>query len=226
MKDRLEFYKEFYFREHDKRNEINDSLSLPIGLITALIAGTFYLLTTFDYSVFSWLLIVFLAIVSIGFVFLILSIYFLIKAYSNFPVGYEYMKIPDVDLIEKYREDLKKHYAEEKKEDISEKEVEEYVLQEIIRNTGDNQRNNKEKAKFRYNCEYYLIISLIILGASLPFYGINYASKSESKEQYIFNLSCGSECKTISDSTSKFSFKINFISDSISKTKIHENNKK
>jgi hypothetical protein len=42
--DRLDIYKDFYFREQERKNSINDSLSFPTGVITGLIAWMFYFL--------------------------------------------------------------------------------------------------------------------------------------------------------------------------------------
>src|SRR5580692_674838 len=111
MKDIFEFYRNYYFRELDRKNEINGSLSIPIGLITALVGGLSYLITNFEYHVNFWLTIPFVLTTGAGLYFLILSVYNLIRAYTNFPGRYEYILIADVDVIEDYHEGLKEYYA-------------------------------------------------------------------------------------------------------------------
>lgn len=183
MKNKFEFYKENYFKELDKRNEINNSLSLPIGLITAIVAGIFYLLTNFDYKYSLFLALIFSATILISLCFLIISVYHLIKAYSDFPKAYYYAILPDTNEIENYYQELKKFYSSNTSvTDTSEQEVENHILTEMIKNTGENQKNNKRKSKFRYDCEYYLIATLISICLVLPFFGINYAYKPNNKE--------------------------------------------
>ncbi len=183
MINRFDFYKEFYFKELDKRNEINNSLSLPIGLISALVASNFYLITNFDFKYQAWLSISFSTLLVIGLLLLIFSIFHLIKAYNDFPKGYEYILIPDTTEIDKYYNELKEYYKNNSSLlDTSDIEVEDYLLNEMIKNTGENQKNNKRKYKFRYNCEYYLIACFITLCLSATLFSINYAKKPEKND--------------------------------------------
>lgn len=185
MKDRFEFIKDYYFRELNRRNEINGSLSVPIGLITALTGGVSYLLTNFDYHVKFWLTLLFVVATAGGLIFLICAIYNLIIAYSNYPHPYRYYLIADLDEIEKYRVDMQEFYkANPEKPDNSEKEWENYIISEMVKNTGLNQRNNKRKYRFSYLCEKYLIRALISISCSVPFYSINYGLKPDRKPSF------------------------------------------
>ena len=168
--NRFDFYKEFYFKELDSRNELNNSLSLPIGLITAFIAGLFYLVTNFNYTYSTLLTLLFLVSLAFGLGYLVASIYNLIKAYTDYPRGYTYSILADTNDIDSYYQELKKFYADSQQPDTTDKEFEEYILHEIIKNTGDNQKNNKRKNKFRYNCEKNLIASFMAICFSIPFF--------------------------------------------------------
>lgn len=201
MQERFEFYKEYYFRELDRRNQLNSSLSIPIGLITGLAGGVSYLLTNFDYAIRFWLSIPFVVVTGGGIIFLLLSIYNLIIAYTNFPRPYNYMLIADVDVIEKYHQDLKAYYiANPGVEDTSEKEFENYIVSEMVVNTGNNQKNNKKKTKFSYNCEKYLIRALMLISLSLPFFSINYALKPGKKPPYSIKIVSKGVVEVIPDS--------------------------
>jgi hypothetical protein len=177
MNNKFEFYKEFYFKELDVRNEINNSLSLPIGLISGLVAGVFYLLTNFDCKCSTWLTVLFGAAIIAALIFLVVSIYHLIKAYSDFPKGYDYNVLPDINDIEDYRQQLTLFYDDITSTEMVDKEMSDYILSEMISNTGGNQKNNKRKMKYRYNCEKYLITSFIMVCISLPFFCFNYVLK-------------------------------------------------
>lgn len=182
MKDKFEFYKEFYFKELNRRNEINSSLTIPIGLITALIGGVSYLLTNFEYHCRVWLTIPFVMATSTGVMFLICAVFNLIKAYTNFPGHYDYILIADIDVLESYYQSLQKYYASDPGlYDNADKDFEEYIITEMVRNTGANQRTNNRKTKFSYNCEKYLICSLIAISISLPFFSIDYGIKPDKK---------------------------------------------
>jgi len=185
MKDRFEFIKDYYFRELNRRNEINGSLSVPIGLITALTGGVSYLLTNFDYHVKLWLTIFFVIATGAGLLFLICSVYNLIIAYSNFPHPYDYFLIADLDELEKYRVGLNEYYESTPAlENKSEKEWEDYIISEMVKNTGLNQRSNKKKFRFSYLCEKNLIRALISISCSVPFYSVNYALKPDRKPSF------------------------------------------
>lgn len=185
MKDKFDFYQDYYFRELNRRNEINGSLSIPIGLISALVGGGSYLLTNFEYHLSFWLTASFLAAAGVGLLFLLLAVYNLIKAYTNFPGRYNYVFIADNEELEKYRQGLKAYYAANSSlPDASEEEFEQYLIVEMVKNTGANQKNNKRKTKFSYNCEKHLINALISIIISLPFFSINYGLKPEKKPSF------------------------------------------
>lgn len=223
--NRYEFFKELYFKELDKRNEINNSLSLPIGLITAVVAGIFYLLTNFDYRYYFIITILFSVAVIAAISFLVASIYHLIKAYTDFPKGYEYSLIADANDIEDYYKQLKEFYSVNPSSiNTADHELESYVLTEIIKNTDDNQKNNKRKNKFRYNCEKYLIAAFILLCLSLPFFGINYALKTDKKEPIEVKVIYPEKFHAYINSTENRKFVSEFLKDSIFMRKdIHTN---
>ena len=79
---RFEFYKELHFKEEEKKNKINNSLSLPISIITGIIAASLYLLTNFDFKENLYNTIIFLIITLTSLTFLAISIFHIIKPYS------------------------------------------------------------------------------------------------------------------------------------------------
>ena len=230
MENRFDFYKEFYFKELDRRDEINNSLSLPIGIITALFAGIFYLFTNFDYSSETSLILInicsckltyqillislFVLSILTGTIFLCIAIYHLIKSYSDFPNGYQYEVLPDTNQIDLYEKQLKDYYTKELGTDIiSKEEVKSYVLSEMIRNTGVNQVNNKRKWKFKYHCEYYLITSVCIIGISLLLFIVNYTLKTEKKDPIEVKLVSSESFKIDLNSKENRNFIMNVFKD-------------
>lgn len=148
--DRFEFYKEQYYKELDRKNEITNSLNMPIGILTVFVATLFYLLASFKYSNSNILFYIFIIFTLFVVVFLIVSVYHLIKALSNLHNGYLYAYLNDTDDLEEYRVNLMQYYSSIGSEDISEKEFEEYIEKELIKSTGINQKNNKLKTFHRF----------------------------------------------------------------------------
>jgi len=98
-------YKEFYFREIDRKHELNRMINLPVLVITALISIHFYL---FGQDVSN-------AILSIGkissiitLLTLLFAIYFLVKSFSNFIFTHRYKEIADAKKILEYENKVAK----------------------------------------------------------------------------------------------------------------------
>lgn len=184
--DRFDFFKTQYLKEEDKKNEINNSFSLPIGIITIITGALFFLLTNFDFKT-NLIQSIFFAILSTSsFVFLCISVFFLIKAYTNFHNGYGYNYLADTNDLESYYQAEKKYYKTNTQLlDISDKEFEEYIFGEIVKNTDINQKNNKKKSYYRYICLKHLITAFIILFFTVFPFSINYMTRQKLEQNII-----------------------------------------
>ena len=49
--DQFDFYKELYFKENERRQEVRNSLNIPIAIITALSSAAYFFITSFDYTI-------------------------------------------------------------------------------------------------------------------------------------------------------------------------------
>lgn len=187
--DKFDFYKELNLKEEDKKNQINNSLSLPIGIITGLVAGLFYFLTAFDFNLSFWDSIVFSLITLTSIFFLGASIFHLIKSYSNFHKGYDYAYLADANDLDNYYKELKKYYETNPTlTDTSETEFKQYIFKELVKNTDLNQKNNKKKNKHRFNCEKHLITAFLFLCLNLFPFGYNYALKKDKNHSVLLDL--------------------------------------
>jgi len=176
-----EFYKDQYDRTLDRKNEINASVSTPIGILTALIAGLYFETTNFDYGDTIWLCIVF-SCIGLSTVFLIgCSIYHLIKAFSDFQNGYNYAYLNDTDILDQYYQGLLAYYQAQPNttpastETTAQKEFGAYILSELIKSAGINQKNNKAKIAERFQCHKFMIFALISLSLTIIPFGIDFA---------------------------------------------------
>lgn len=186
------FYKDQYDRSLDRKNEINASLSTPIGILTALIAGLYFASTNFDFSDNIILTIIFAVIGGLSLFLLGKSIYHLILAFSDLHNGYDYAYLNDTDVLDNYYQGLVSFYQSQPGAtpagSIAEakKEFDEYILKELIKSAGINQKNNKSKIFQRFQCHQYMIYALIALSLLIIPFGIDFGlNKGKDKVQKV-----------------------------------------
>ena len=178
--DHHNFYKEQYQGTLIHKNEINNSLSTPIGILTALIAGFFYTLTNFDFTDNKYLSFVFILIAIVSLLILGKSIHFLIRSFSDFHNGFNYAYLPDADTLKQYYDGLVAHYDSHSnsiREESLEKansDFNEYLIDVYYKSAGINQRNNEAKISYRFQCHGYIIYTLISLSLLIVPFGIGF----------------------------------------------------
>ncbi|NCD67877.1 MULTISPECIES: hypothetical protein [Mucilaginibacter] len=186
------FYKDQYDKTLDRKNEINTSLSTPIGILTALLAGLYFASTNFDFSDNKFLSISFIVISVVSICLLGKSIYHLIRAFSDFHNGYDYAYLNDTDVLDAYYQGLVNFYQSQPNSTLAgsiaeaKKEFDAYLLQELIKSAGINQKNNKSKIFQRFQCHQYMIYALIALSLLIIPFGIDFGvNKGKDKVQRV-----------------------------------------
>jgi len=180
-----QFYKDQYDKALDKKNEINTSLATPIGILTALIGSLFYATSNFNFLGPSLLTITFSLFALISIILLGISIYRLIRAFSDFHNGLEYGYLNDTDVLDNYYKTLIRFNTDRSISTIasvqhrSKDEFDQYILSELIRNTGINQRKNRKKIFHRFHCHQYIIYALISLSLLVIPFGIDYCNNKD-----------------------------------------------
>jgi len=186
------FYKDQYDKSLDRKNEINSSLSTPIGILTALVAGLFYATTTFDFSDKLILTIIF-AIIGCGSLILLgKSIFHLVKALSDLHEGYDYAYLADTNDLDDYYTGLLNFYNSQlgatpaSAQLSAQKEFDSYLLSELIKSAGINQKNNKAKMFQRFKCHQFMIFAFISLSLLIIPFGIDFGiNKGKDKVQKV-----------------------------------------
>jgi hypothetical protein len=178
--DQEAFYKDQYDRSLDRKNEINGSLSTPISILTALIAGLYFASTNFNFKAYGVLSIMFLLIALLSLLLLALSIYHLIRAFSDFHNGYNYAYLNDANVLNEYHQGLITFYKSRPGKTIlvatdeAKQDFDGYILNELIKSAGINQKNNKSKTFQRFQCHHFMIYALITLSLLIIPFGINF----------------------------------------------------
>jgi hypothetical protein len=181
----MDFYKEQYYRELTRRDELNASLSLPVGLITAMIASVFFLITHFDYR-YSLVLTILFSIFVIAFMAIVVVVVInLVRAYVKFPKKYEYHVLPDANLLNDHFIWLKQKHGEDfGNRQNADQKFRAFLLSRMIASTGVNQRNNRKKEDCKDTGELCLIYALIMLALVVFAFGINYAEKPTKNDLF------------------------------------------
>ncbi|MCD9855721.1 hypothetical protein LUD75_13440 [Epilithonimonas sp. JDS] len=179
MINRNDFLKEWYYKEEERRNNIDNSLNIPIGILTALVAGIYYLLSKYNYLEGNLVLkCIFIIFILLTISFWIVSIYYVLLSYNKMYSGFDFKAFPCANFIKNEYDKLKIYY-DENKDDFSpeitleilvENNVEE-ILSECVEN---NVNNNDAKAYFLYKSKIHLINCIISIFATIIFFSINY----------------------------------------------------
>ncbi|GAH58042.1 unnamed protein product, partial [marine sediment metagenome] len=180
-----EIAKERYQREHDRKDQINNSLSIPIVVIMALIGVLGFFIINFPFraiidtpGVLIWIVFVLFGLALLGLIIcLLIAICYLNKVFS----GLTYAYIPTPKKIKKYTEELKEYYEETGEDEIEkmiEKDLEEFLIDEYCKNTEINIAKNKEKSFYLTKAKRFIILSLMLLVLNtIPFVILHYTEK-------------------------------------------------
>lgn len=151
-----ELYKSLFEREQIRRKELDDSINIPIGLITLIIGLISYLNNDFSFSykeVSSYLSILI-------FILLFIGIFFLSKSYNNLFKGFNYVNLPHTKELREFELESKKI----KKSTCAENEesFEFYLTNNFAKISDTNGKINKQRLIDLYNAKTTLIISIIL----------------------------------------------------------------
>jgi len=151
------YAKERYLWEHTRKNELNSSITIPLGIMIVQISGLAYFFINFPKETCNKFFIIFIVLLCLSSISLILSI----VCFFKHQIGYKYVYIQSPQDMENYCNRYIAAYTENN-DDIDYKyiinELRETELSEYIKATENNILNNETKIK-RYR---YFLLSLII----------------------------------------------------------------
>ena len=150
----IDLYKQFYFKELATKTELNNAVTLPMTIITAIVTAHIYL---FSHITGTSLFIIsffsagnFLAILS--------SLAFLIKSYMNNGKTYRYAELPGMDTFY----DFQKKCEEKKQDDHFVNHLE----QQFSKTAGENFKVNVIRTQNLAYAKVGIFMSLLFTSAS------------------------------------------------------------
>lgn len=178
---------ERYYKEHERNAQINNSLSIPIGIIVALLGVVGFFLLSIPFKIINtpiaWIVLGLFIVVFIKLIFcLSRAIYFLSKVF----LGLRYAYMPNPRRICNYAKRLEKHYESQQAKNVDEAvegKVREFLVDAYCRSTDNNIKLNVEKGFYLTEAKKYIIIALVFLMvSSIPFVILHYREKNLSED--------------------------------------------
>lgn len=178
--DDFEHYKELYQIENDRRDSVNESLSLPVAIATGLLSFLFYLVTAFDYTQTGCNWWVFVVMSAIGLVLLMVSVFYLIRAFNNITAGFEYKGLPYPKALFDHRRKLQEYYAQHGngETEANEKFIE-YLTEKFAEHADHNMQVNDRKMRNIFRAKRFMVFSLVGISLACFPFGCNFFNRSE-----------------------------------------------
>lgn len=151
--DEIQFYKEFYFFENKRKDDLDGKVNLPILIISLIFSIHFFI---FNQPIPENFLMIAGILSLINLIFVLFSIYFLQKSYSNLSNSYWYKELDSMKNIKKYRTELEKAQKEGAKEYFDE-----YVKDELANCASENRQVNISRTENLGRCKQFLFISIL-----------------------------------------------------------------
>jgi hypothetical protein len=178
--DLHEFYKNHYFFELSRKDQLSSAVTIPAGLITLVGGGIIGIFSTIDKPFNSLekaeLLFLILATITI-----FISIFFLIKSYFNYGYGFIATSLE----IMTYKDKLEEFHKNDKDSiNIVQGKIEDFVNREYVKHTDLNTRNNDRKSSFIHKANWALILSIVLIVIA----GIPHVIKSAIDGDQVYKI--------------------------------------
>lgn len=167
-KDLLDLYKQSYYFELQRKEELNRSLSIPMGLVTVLAGAILFYLRNLPNGPLDALGGVFLLLLGVTVLAAFVAIGYIARAWT----GHEYVYLWTPKEIEEQRAKLQRYF--EQYPDAppgAEKALADLLRTRFAECADLNTRTNDRKAFLRYNGNRYIIAATVaIMVGAVPFF--------------------------------------------------------
>lgn len=154
-----EFYKNHYFFELNRKDQLSSAVTIPAGLITLVGGAIIAIFNTID-KPFNCLEKIELLLLILATLTIFASMSFLIRSYFNYGYGYIATSLE----IMKYKKELEEFHKDNPYSDnIVKNKIEDFVNEEYVTHTDLNTKNNDRKSYFIHRANWALIISIVLV---------------------------------------------------------------
>jgi hypothetical protein len=187
--DIRDYYKEHYFLEATRKNDLTNALSLPLAILSLLIGGLAVVARKIHVPL-DPLAILQLTLMALAVVFILLTVYFFIRSYYNYEYGY----VPTPLEIKTYQEKLIAYYislgvAPDAANQKSKVDVLAHIDAEYAKHADLNAKNNNRKSSFIHNANSSLIVAVILtLAVAATYLVASIRTASQPEKINIVNL--------------------------------------
>jgi hypothetical protein len=177
----FEFYLNWYNKEAERKTALENSLNIPIGILSVTFGADFYSLAHYNYSSSVYLMnILLFTMVGMSFVFSCVATYFLFVSYHGIFKGYIDKAFPFATELRKHKLELIDYY--QKQADnfpgvSGEDKYEEYVITKLTEYIDRNVRNNDKKAEALYRAKGNILRAIVCLVVALIPFILNFFHK-------------------------------------------------
>jgi hypothetical protein len=172
------FYESQYARESDRKDHLNSAVSIPMGIVGALIGAlaVYIPIARAQFVDARWLWVWIVAIVAIG-----MTIYYLVRAYYRHP----YTLVTDAAGLLEYQNQLRAYHSGGGGITAADQDFENEMIKKFANAASQNARSNDRKSGFLHHAMTYLLLA----GLMVPIGGLPIlAGALEAKEQEIYKV--------------------------------------
>lgn len=149
--DKLSFYKEMYFKEHELKHKLDDKAPVQIGILTLIVSISTYILKS-ELSGSLLIIVKYNMLFSGGAI--VLALFFLGQSFMNLGKTHSYREIASMNDFKKYDSQLK--------EAGRDNEYEQYLEQEFADCATLNRKINIWRTEKLATCKLWVFISFTI----------------------------------------------------------------
>ncbi|GAB4019580.1 hypothetical protein GCM10028808_57700 [Spirosoma migulaei] len=207
--DHFEFYRELYHKENDRRQEVINSLNIPLALITALATGLYVLVTSFAYSVHWLISAVFIVFVVVTTITLMIAITYLSLAFIDIKSRFEYKGLPYAKPLFDWHKNLDAHYnqhfaGQPNVDKMADEEFKKYIINQFVESIDHNTFVNDTKHSHIFNSKKYIVYCLVSsLLTLLPFFLMYFSKEDEVHKVQIVKQASSAAPKPVAEAASK-----------------------
>lgn len=156
-------YKSLYDRELNRRIQFDNSINLPVTILTLIVGLNFYYLKNIGIKNINGILFWDYSGILLIFLLFLISLYFLIKSYNNLFRGFSYRNLAKPSEIEDFRLELVGYNIE-----VAEKVSFESVMIKRLNQVTDNHiLINDQRSIDLYRCKTFIILTLMTSGINI-----------------------------------------------------------